>query len=171
MPATPKPTIRQRASEKVCPNCGGLVERRSTRGRAPTFCDAKGKGVCKKEMAYRTMVEGRAVIVLLKGWRIDRGVGEIARGAFAEAVRILDQFNAQDAEAKRPRADLYAAKMLADGTQFVDRQYLATARRTRARIALREAAQQENAGAAAFPLDATPASEHVQPTTTKEPVE
>lgn len=135
-----KPTIAQRAREAVCPNCSGPVVRRSTRGPMPTFCDAKGAGVCKKEHANRHIVEGRAVIAFLKAWRVDRAQGEIAQAAFAEANRILDQFNAQDREAGRPRADLYAAKMLADGTQFVDRQHQAQARMTRERVAAREAA-------------------------------
>jgi hypothetical protein len=136
----PKPTIRQRAAEAVCPNCGGLVERRSARGPMPTFCDAKGKGVCKKEHANRHIVEGRAVIAFLKAWRIDRAQGEIAQKAFEQVCRITDQFNAEDREAGRPRADLYAAKLLVDGTQFFDRQHQRQAERTRARVALREAA-------------------------------
>lgn len=134
-PKTPKPTIRQRASARVCPECGGPVERRSARGPMPTFCDAQGKGVCKKNHANRHIVEGRAVIAFLKAWRIDRAQGEIAQKSFEQICRITDQFNAQDKEAGRPRADLYAAKLLVDGTQFFDRQHQVQARETRARIA------------------------------------
>lgn len=133
---TQKPTIAQRARERVCPECGGEVVRRSTRGPMPTFCSAE----CKKSHANRHIVEGRAVIALMKAWRIDRAQGEIAQQAFAEVNRILDQFNAQDREAGRPRADLYAAKLLVDGTQFIDRQRQVTAAKTRARIAAREEA-------------------------------
>jgi predicted RNA-binding Zn-ribbon protein involved in translation (DUF1610 family) len=140
-PKSAKPTISQRAREHVCPNCGGPVVRRSTRGPTPTFCDAKGKGVCKKEHANRHIVEGRAVIAFLKAWRIDRAQGEIAQKSFEQICRITDQFNAEDKEAGRPRADLYAAKMLADGTQFFDRQHQKQAAVTRARIAAREAAE------------------------------
>ncbi len=128
---TAKPTIQARARERVCPECAGEVVRRSTRGPMPTFCSPE----CKKSHANRHIVEGRAVIAFLKAWRIDRSQGEIAQQSFAEANRILDQFNAQDREAGRPRADLYAAKLLADGTQFVDRQRQVTAARTRARVA------------------------------------
>lgn len=128
-----KPTIRERARERICPNCGGEVVRRSARGPMPTFCDAKGPGICKKEHAYRHMVEGRATIAFLKAWRIDRGVGEIAQASLAELCTIVDQFNAQDFAAKRPRADIYAAKMMADGTKFIDRQRHVTAAQTRAR--------------------------------------
>jgi hypothetical protein len=114
----------------------------------PTFCDAKGKDVCKREHSNRHLVEGRAVIALLKAWRVDRGTGEIAQMAFAESCRILDQFNAQDRDAKRPRADLYAAKLLADGSMFMDRQHMANARATRARIAAEAEKQTEAATAA-----------------------
>jgi hypothetical protein len=138
---TSKPTIRQRASERVCPECGGKVERRSARGPMPTFCDAQGKGVCKKNHANRALVEGRALVAFVKAWRIDRAQGEIAQKSFEQICRIADQFNAQDKEANRPRADLYAAKLLADGTQFFDRQHQAQARVTRARVAAREAAE------------------------------
>lgn len=140
-----KPTIRQRASERLCPNCGGPVVRRSARGPSPTFCDAKGPGVCKKEHAYRHMVEGRAVIAFIKAWRIDRGVGEIAQKSFEQVCRIADQFNAQDREADRPRADLYAAKLLADGTQFFDRQHLANKRHLQARHAAADEAEATDA--------------------------
>jgi hypothetical protein len=137
---TQKPTIRQRAGERVCPNCGGPVVRTSARGPMPTFCDAKGKGVCKKEHANRHIVEGRAVIAFLKAWRIDRAQGEIAQRSFEQICRITDQFNAQDRDAGRPRADLYAAKVLADGTQFFDRQHQVQAAAARARVA-REAVE------------------------------
>lgn len=136
---TAKPTVSQRARERVCPECGGEVVRRSVRGPMPTFCSAE----CKKAHANRHIVEGRAVIAFLKAWRIDRAQGEIAQRSFAEICTIVDQFNAQDREAGRPRADLYAAKLLADGTKFVDRQHQAQARKTAARTALREAAETE----------------------------
>ena len=131
---TSKPTISARASERTCPECGGEVVRRSARGPMPTFCTPE----CKKAHANRHIVEGRAVIALLKAWRIDRAQGPIAQASFAEVNRILDQFNAQDREAGRPRADLYAAKRLLDGTQFQDRQHQKNAATARAR---REAAE------------------------------
>lgn len=136
-PKSSKPTISQRARERVCPNCGGEVVRRSTRGPMPTFCSAE----CKKDHANRHIVEGRAVIAFLKAWRIDRAQGEIAQKAFEQICKITDQFNAQDREAGRPRADLYAAKLMVDGTQFFDRQHQVQAAQTRARVAAREAAE------------------------------
>lgn len=116
-PRKGRPTIAERAREKVCPDCGGPVERRSARGPFPTFCSDD----CKRSHSNRHIVEGRAVIALLKAWRIDRGTGEIAKGAFAQVCQIVDLFNAQDAEAGRPRADLYAAKMLREQTSYLDR--------------------------------------------------
>lgn len=132
----PKPTVRERGNQRVCPNCGGDVARRSARGPMPTFCTPE----CKKDHANRHIVEGRAVIAFLKAWRIDRAQGEIATRSFEQVCKIVDQFNAEDREAGRPRADLYAAKMLIDGTQFFDRQHQRQAERTRARAALRELA-------------------------------
>lgn len=121
---TSKPTVQERARERVCPECGHEVVRRSARGPMPTFCS----NGCKKDHANRALVEGRAVIAFAKAWRVDRGSGAIAKGSLAQLCAILDQFNAQDLEAGRPRADLYAAKLLRDGTIFRDRQHLANAR-------------------------------------------
>lgn len=113
-----KPTIAERATDRICPECGGPAERRSARGPAPTFCSQK----CRKDHGNRHIVEGRAVIAYLKAWRIDRGSGQIAKTSFGEICSIIDSFNAADREAARPRADLYAAKLLADGRLYMDRQ-------------------------------------------------
>lgn len=75
----------------------------------------------------------------MKAWRIDRAQGDIAKAAFAEVNRILDQFNAQDRAASRPRADLYAAKLLVDGTNYFDRQHQVNAAKARARAERAEA--------------------------------
>jgi endogenous inhibitor of DNA gyrase (YacG/DUF329 family) len=119
----PRPSIKERASIRICPECSKSVERRSPKGPLPTFCGPD----CKKAFGNRQMVEGRAVIALAKAWRIDRGVGEIATTAFAQMVQILDRYNAEDRDfvgpdgETRARADLYAAKLLGDGSLFVDR--------------------------------------------------
>lgn len=131
-----KLSIADRARERVCPECGGEVVRRSARGPIPTFCSPE----CKRSHNNRHLVEGRAVIAFLKAWRIDRGSGEIAKASLAQVCQIVDQFNAQDRDAARPRADLYAAKLLRDGTIFRDRQHLANAREAQRR---REAAEGE----------------------------
>jgi len=117
MAKTEKPTINQRAKDAICPNCGGEVVRRAARGKMPTFCTLE----CNSAFQARQRHEGRIAIAFLKAWRIDRGSGRIARGAFAELCAIADHFNAEDNKNGRPRADLYAAKLLADGAMFFDR--------------------------------------------------
>lgn len=112
-----KPSIAARAADKICPECGGPVVRRSPRGPFPTFCCDEHK----KAHSNRHIVEGRAVIALLKAWRIDRATGPIAKEAFSQICTIVDSFNAADREAGRPRADLYAAKLMRDGSLFIDR--------------------------------------------------
>lgn len=124
-PAAPvrkaKPTISERAADRICPNCGGPVARTTPKGRFPTYCDAKGRGVCRREMGNRLTVEGRTVIAFLKAWRIDRGSGEIAQRSLAQVCQIVDLYNAEDNEAGRPRADLLAAKMLRENLTIHDR--------------------------------------------------
>lgn len=112
-----KPSIAERARCAICPECGGPVVRRSVRGPVPTFCSPEHK----KLYGNRQLVEGRAVIGLLKAWRIERGSGPIASAALAQVCSILDGFNSTDRDAGRPRADLYAAKLLADGSIYADR--------------------------------------------------
>lgn len=117
MASKPKPTIQERAADPICPECGTEVARKSAKGPAPKFCGPD----CRRAHSNRHMVEGRAVIAFLKAWRADRGSGEIAKTAFAQACQILDGFNSNDREQGRPRPDLYAAKMMADGTLYMDR--------------------------------------------------
>lgn len=112
-----RPTTLERAASKICPNCGGDRTKEKRRGRPSMFCSSE----CQKAFQYRQAIEGRAAIAFLKAWRIDRGSGEIAKGSFAELCAIADRFNAADREAGRPRADLYAAKVLASGYNSLDR--------------------------------------------------
>jgi endogenous inhibitor of DNA gyrase (YacG/DUF329 family) len=113
-----KPTIRERLREKICPNCGGKVERKSKRGPPPTFC---GKA-CKRAMNNRLLGEGQTIIGLLKAWRVDRGQGEIATTCFAQAIEALDLHISRDREANRPRPDYYGATIVASGTRYFDRE-------------------------------------------------
>lgn len=113
-----KPTVAQLAARRVCPECGCEVVRRSARGPMPTFCGE----TCKKARGNRRLVRGAAIIEFAQAWRALRAQGPVAQAAFAQLNAILDQFNAEDVKAKRPRADLMAAKILADGTQYFDRQ-------------------------------------------------
>ncbi len=141
---TDRPTISELAKRPTCPNCGGTVMRRSPKGPVPTFCDAKGRGVCKREMNNRLTVEGRALAAFVKAWRIDRGTGDVAKGAFAQLCEIADRFNAADLAAGRPRIDLHVAKLLADGTRYIDRRRGPLA----PRVAANKAKELDNATAA-----------------------
>lgn len=112
-----RPSIIERAAESICPECGKPAVRKSNRGPKPTFCSRE----CKISHQNRGVVEGRAAIAFLKAWRIDRGNGEIAKASLEQLCRMVDEFNARDRAEGRPRADLYAAKMLATGTYYFDR--------------------------------------------------
>lgn len=112
-----KPTLAERARERICPECGGEVHRKSSRGPMPTFCS----DMCKRARGNRRLARGAAIIELAQAWRIDRGTGEIAKVSFEQLCSILDLFNADDKEAGRPRADLMAAKILSDGSIYLDR--------------------------------------------------
>ncbi len=114
----PKPSIQQRGQDMICPECGGPVVRQHARGKVPVYCSKEHKIAHQN----RRTVRGAGLSALAQAWRIDRGSGEIAKQAFAQMVGMLDQFNAEDAAAGRPKADLFAAKLLADGTMFFDRQ-------------------------------------------------
>lgn len=112
-----RPSIKDRARDPICPNCGAAVERKSKFGPPPTYCN----GNCRLELHRRLAREGAAIAAYAKGWRIDRGSGEIASNSFSELCHLIDRFNAADRRAERPRADLLAAKMLDDPRRYVDR--------------------------------------------------
>lgn len=112
------PTIAELARKATCPECGGDVVRKSAKGPMPTYCS----DTCKKARGNRRLVRGAAIIEFAQAWRALRAQGPVAQAAFAQLNQILDQFNAEDVKANRPRADLCAAKILVDGTQYFDRQ-------------------------------------------------
>lgn len=123
--ATPKrkgkPSIRERAAERICPNCGKpSPERRSNRGPAPLYCGPE----CKREMNNRNLRDGLALVQFVKAWRVDRGTGEIAQAAFARVCAIADMLNEEDRNAGRPRADYGAAvQLLNEYHSVVDLRY------------------------------------------------
>jgi hypothetical protein len=110
-----RPTIRERAAEPICPNCGTMIEGHQSK----VFCTIK----CRTEHQNRRTARGAAIAGWAMAWRADRGSGEIAKAAFEQLCQIVDGFNAEDAAAKppRPRADLWAAKSLATGFLYIDR--------------------------------------------------
>ena len=112
-----KPSIRERAADRLCPNCGApSPARRSPKGAAPLYCD----DACKRALNNRNLRDGAALVPLLKAWRIDRGSGEIAQEAFKRLCSIIDELNGEDAKAGRPRADYHAATLLASNAQPVN---------------------------------------------------
>lgn len=61
------------------------------------------------------------MVALAQAWRVNRGSGEISKEAFRQLCTLLDTFNADDAKAGRPRADLHVGKLIATGTEYQDR--------------------------------------------------
>ncbi len=114
----PKPSIADLQWSAVCPECGGKVERKSNRGPAPVYCCREHKVAHQN----RRVVRGAPLVGLAMAWRINRGSGDVAKAAFAQLCQALDQYCAEDAAAGRPRADLYVAKLISDGSMFFDRQ-------------------------------------------------
>lgn len=98
----------------VCPECGKPVAQ-TGKGRERIFHDE-----CKQAHANRRAVRGKSIMTLLQAWRVDRGSGPVAQAAFREVCAMLDTFNSEDHEAKRPRATVHARKLLEQGS-FIDR--------------------------------------------------
>lgn len=117
MATKPKPTIEERARERICPECGAEVVRRAATGPTPIFCCPEHS----KAFNIRAAREGAAAIAFLKAWRVDRGSGEIAQHSLEQLCQIVDGFNSDDHRFGRPRADLYAAKLMRDGRRYMDR--------------------------------------------------
>ena len=107
---------------KTCPECGNALPAREAgkRGAAAIFCCEAHKTAFQNRQA----VQGRAVIALAKAWRASRNRKEdraIGAAALNELCAILDQFNADDREASRPRPTEYAETLLASGSRYMDR--------------------------------------------------
>lgn len=116
-----RPTVATRAAERLCPNCGApSPERISTRGPAPIYCRPTDDRNCKREMNNRNLADGLALVPYIKAWRIDRGCGEIAQASFARMCKIADDLNEADRRDGRPRADYYAATLIASHAATVD---------------------------------------------------
>lgn len=108
---------------RLCPNCGAEVVRKSKHGPTPTFCLG---GVCSKEFHSRELTEGRAIIALVKAWRLSRNRKEdkaLGASCLSELTSIADRFNAADREAGRPRITEYVRIQLKTGYTYQDRQH------------------------------------------------
>lgn len=95
-------------SQHPCPECGGDLPERASKGRARVFCTAK----CKADHNNRMASRGKALAKIALGWRVARGSGEAGRFLFSQMQEMLDAWNAEDNAAGRMRADDYAMLMV-----------------------------------------------------------
>lgn len=109
-------SARQIAALRVCPFCGGPVERKSARGPMPSYCSPE----CQKGINNASLSDGAAIIKLAKAWRESRGQG-IGAACFNQMVSALDTMLAADREAGRPSALYAGAVMLNADGQYFDR--------------------------------------------------
>src|SRR5687767_14589702 len=108
-----KPTAREIAAERRCPNSGKpSPARRSPRGPAPLYCRREDGRDCKREMANRHLVEGASLVPFLKAWRVDRGAGDVAQLSFKRVCSLVDSLIDNDRRLGRLRPDYYAAVLL-----------------------------------------------------------
>jgi hypothetical protein len=105
---------------RQCPNCSADVIRKPGRGGLKTFCNPK----CKSEFQARQMNEGRAILAFAKAWRECRNRKEdreIGAQALRELCKLVDEFNAKDRAAGRPRATEYVRRQFDYGYLYADR--------------------------------------------------
>lgn len=86
LPANATPKTRR------CPYCG-------TQGPKGIYCAG---GECRQAFHNLMSKRGRVAMPLALGWRMKRGSGDVAKGAFAELCTYLDHCNAEDRAAGRP---------------------------------------------------------------------
>lgn len=91
-----------------CAECGQEMPPGKRGGRQKVFCSER----CKTANGNRAALRGKALVRLAQAWRVDRGGTDIAKIAFAEMTAMLDQWNAEDREAGRIRADKHVAAMI-----------------------------------------------------------
>lgn len=110
--SNPDPSVGRRP----CAECGDLFH--AVR-HMQQFCSPQ----CKRVFHERAVLEGRAIVALVKAWRGSRNRredGPLGSQCLSEICSIVDGFNAADREAGRPAPQLYAKRALAAG-RYVDR--------------------------------------------------
>lgn len=112
---TQKPKSNQ--PDKVCPECGRPVYRKTKKGPVPTFCCPEHKVAFNN----RQIVRGRVIISLAMAWRQQRGKKGTGSAAYREMIRIVDKFNAEDREAGRPLVTNYVADLFQDWRSYDER--------------------------------------------------
>lgn len=114
----PKPSVRELVAKRICPNCGRpSPEPISNRGTPPLYCRDRP---CRRELNNRNVVEGASLVPYLKAWRVDRGVGSVAKISFMRICKIVDGLIDDDRRAGRPRANYHAATLIASNAPTVD---------------------------------------------------
>lgn len=103
--------------QRLCPECGLPIIRKSKKGPMPTFCCAGHKIAFNN----RQTVRGRAIISLAMAWRQQRGKKGVGSESYKEMIRIIDKFNSEDREAGRPLVTLYAEGLLSDWRSYDER--------------------------------------------------
>lgn len=88
---------------KICPECGTVFEPARQRGKPQVFCSTAHK----EAHAMRRAVRGKKLVALAQAWRKTRNVTkaspnyDFATFLFREVTSLIDDWNAEDAEAGR----------------------------------------------------------------------
>lgn len=136
-----------------CPECGGIVMRKSPKGPPPLFCSE----ACQTKCERRKLSHGRVIIDDAKAWRAARNNkadADTGRHAFARLCANLDKLIDQDKAKGRtvPRLLSYVERVSSwNHDWFTQSWNIASARKWREEQAAKVAA--EEAEAAASRLD------------------
>lgn len=100
----------------TCPECGKTPVRKSLKGPAPMFCSKE----CATKCERRKISDGRAVIDLLKAWRVcrnNKGDSRLGGAIFSEICTVVDTMIERDRTAGRTTARLlgYVSRILGGG--------------------------------------------------------
>jgi endogenous inhibitor of DNA gyrase (YacG/DUF329 family) len=114
-----KPTTARPQPHRECPECGVVLPKSTSRGRARSFCSEP----CKQAHNNRMGSRGKALAKIALGWRQARGSGDAGKLLFAEMTAMLDAWNSEDLKANRMKADDYAMMTLSGFTtpNYMDR--------------------------------------------------
>lgn len=95
-PDPPAPYSTFSLISRTCPECGTEFQ---TKSRAKLFCLPEHK----LRFHNRCAARGKVLIPLAMAWRHGRGSGDTAKLAFTRMNSLLDEYNAEDLKAGRPR--------------------------------------------------------------------
>ena len=107
----PAPYSTYQAVTRSCPECGRDFE---TKSRTKLFCSNAHKLTFHNRCAAR----GKVIIPLAMAWRGGRGAGDTAKRAFMKMNSKLDEWNAEDRQAKRMPMIEFVEKGFANFQRF-----------------------------------------------------